>query len=344
VLVRFSLSTFYSALETHYMADTFIEKRKENWKRLEELIGRARGVRGLRRLGREEVRELGRLYRRAASDLAIARVESRDQRLVSYLNSLVIRAHGEIYRTESKGLRAIFDFYRYEFPAIFRRTFHYTFAVFVVFLAISVFAFVMTYRNDDFADFAHVGQGLVRVIKENRMWTDALNEMAPVGAAMIMTNNLGVGFKTFALSILPVAGTVGALMPSALQFGAVNALIVKYHMTLKLWSFVVGHGVLEFTAIFIAGGAGLMLGLAVLVPGERTRREALLERGSLAIKLLAGCIPLLMIAGTIEGFISPTPIHPAYKFAVSTATAIGLVVYLLKPGRRKEGRGDGATG
>ena len=193
-----------------------------------------------------------------------------------------------------------------------------------------MFSFVATYRNDDFAEFGNVPPALVTKIKQQRMWTDVLNEIAPYGAARIMTNNIAVGFITFALSILPVAGTIEALMPSALQFGAINALIIKYHMTLKLWSFVVGHGVLEFTAIFIAGGAGLMIGMAILVPGERTRREALLERGATAIKLLAGCIPLLIIAGLIEAFISPTPIHPAYKFAVSAATAIGLAAYLLK--------------
>jgi uncharacterized membrane protein SpoIIM required for sporulation len=172
------------------------------------------------------------------------------------------------------------------------------------------------------------------MIKENRMWTDWLNEFAPLGAAGIMANNLGVGFKTYAASILPVVGTIDALMPSALQFGAINALIVKYHMTLKLWSFVAVHGVIEFTAI-----------LALLVPGERTRREALLERGATAIKLLAGCIPMLVIAGLIEGFISPTPIHPAFKFAVSGATAVGLLLYLRTPNPEgEEGRGrDKAT-
>ena len=313
------------------MADSFIEKRKANWKRLEELIGRARGLRGLRRFSREEVRELGRGYRRTASDLAIARVESRDQNLINYLNNLVIRAHGEIYRTESKGLRAIFNFYAYEFPAIFRRTFRFTLAIFIIFLLLSAFSFIATYRNDDFSEFAYIPPPMVKIIKQRQMWTDMLNEMAPVGAAQIMTNNIGVGLKTFALSILPVWGTIEALMPSALQFGAINALIIKYGMTLKLWSFVIGHGVLEFTAIFIAGGAGLMLGMAILVPGERTRGEALLERGATAIKLLAGCIPLLILAGLIEAFISPTPIHPVYKFAVSGATALGLLAYLLKP-------------
>ena len=90
---------------------------------------------------------------------------------------------------------------------------------------------------------------------------------------------------------------------------------------------------LEFTAIFIAGGAGLMIGLAILIPGERTRAQALVERGATAIKLLAGCIPMLIIAGIIEAFISPTPLHPYFKFAVSLVTAIALAAYLLKPGK-----------
>jgi uncharacterized membrane protein SpoIIM required for sporulation len=315
------------------MAETFIEKRKVAWKRLEELVGRIRGKRGLRTLGRDEVRELGRLYRRAASDLAIARVESRDQRLVNYLNSLVIRAHGEIYRTESNGARGIVDFFRYDYPAIFRQTFRYTLAVFLVFVAISAFSFVATWRDDDFADFANVSRPLVQTIKQKKMWTEVLNQMAPVGAAQIMANNIGVGFRTFAYSSIPVVGTIYALLPSALQFGSVSALVIKYRMALKLFSFVAGHGVLEFTAIFIAGGAGLMIGLAMIAPGERTRREALVEKGGLAIRLLAGSIPILVIAGCIEAFISPAHLHPAYKFGVSSATAIVLAAYLLKADR-----------
>jgi uncharacterized membrane protein SpoIIM required for sporulation len=311
------------------MPETFIEKRKSHWKRLEALLEQVRGVRGARRLRRNEVRELGREYRRAASDLAIARVESNDPRLVTYLNNLVIRAHSVIYRAESHGARSIYRFYRVEFPAVFRRTFRFTLSVFLIFVIISAFAFVATLRNDDFADFASIPPEMVQNIRQNRMWTDVLNEKAPFGAAFIMANNIGVGFKTFALSVLPVVGTVYVLAPTALQFGSINALIIKYRMRLKLLSFVAGHGVLEFTAIFIAGGAGLLIGLAILAPGDRTRRDALLERGGMAIKLLAGCIPLLIVAGVIEAFISPLPIHPGYKFTVSAVTAIALAAYLL---------------
>lgn len=315
------------------MADNFIERRKTNWKRLEELIDQVRSVRGLRRLSREEVREFGRSYRRAASDLAIARVESRDQRLVNYLNNLVIRAHGMVYRAESRGVRSIFDFYWHEFPAIFRRTFRYTLATFLIFIGIAMVSFIATWRNDDFADFAYLSQSTVRQIKGHQRWWESLNDAAPIGAARIMANNIGVSLKVFAFSIVPVIGTVDALMPSALQFGSINALVIKYGMTRTLWSFVAGHGVLEFMAIFIAGGAGLMIGLALLVPGERTRREALVESGRTAIQLLAGCIPLLVIAGAIEGFISPLPIQGSYKIAVSAATAVMLAAYLLKPAR-----------
>lgn len=317
------------------MADSFIEKRKANWRRLEELLNQARTVRGLRRLSRAEVRELARSYRRAASDLAIARVESRDGRLVNYLNNLVIRAHGIIYRAEAKGARQLFDFYWYDFPAIFRRTFRYTLATLLIFLALAVASFIATWRDDDFADFASVAPPLVAKIKAQQSWWDDLNKQAQVGAAMIMANNIWVSLNVFAYSIVPVAGTVNTLLPSALQFGAINALIIKYGMTRTLWGFVAAHGVLEFAAIFIAGGAGLLFGLALLVPGERTRREALVERGATAIRLLAGCLPLLVIAGTIEGFISPLPVHRFYKFAVAAATAIALAAYLLKPERKQ---------
>lgn len=315
------------------MADNFIERRKTNWKRLEELTDQIRSLRGLRNLARGEVRELGRIYRRTASDLAIARVESRDQRLVSYLNNLVIRAHGLIYRSESKGLRSILEFYWHEFPAIFRRTFKYTLATFLIFVAIGLCSFIATWRNDDFADFAYIPTPLIQSVKGHQRWWERLNDEAPVGAAGIIANNIGVSLKVFSFSIVPVVGTVGILMPSALQIGSLQALLMKYGMMGTFWNFGYGHAVLEFAAIFIAGGAGLMIGLALIAPGERTRQEALIERSMLAIRLMVGCIPLLIVAGLIEGFISPLPMQTRYKVAVSVASAVMLAAYLLKPAK-----------
>lgn len=317
------------------MGESFIEKRKGSWRRLENLLDEVQGLRGISSLNRNQVRELGRSFRRTAADLAIARVESRDQRLSSYLNNLVIRAHGLVYRAEDRGLQRIWLFYRDEFPVLFRQSSRYTLAVFLMFVAISLFSYVATWKNDDFAEFAYLNSQAVQNVKDGHKWWEALNDGAPVGAAAIMANNIAVALRTFALSIFPVIGTFQALLPTSLQFGAINALAVKYGMTLKLWSFVAGHGVLEFTAIFIAGGAGLLLGFSILVPGDRTRHEALIQTGSLAIQLLAGCIPILVLAGLIEGFLSPTLLNAGYKFGVSVVTAIGLVMYLGKPSKLK---------
>src|SRR5689334_24266141 len=114
------------------MLKNFLESRLEKWKRLEELTARASRFR-LANLSGEEVREFGQLYRRTAADLAIAREEVTDRRLVNYLNHLVGRAHGAIYRSESSGFGVFVTFFRYEFPAVFRKTFSFTLTAFLTF-------------------------------------------------------------------------------------------------------------------------------------------------------------------------------------------------------------------
>lgn len=310
------------------MTEKLIEKRGRDWRRLEDLVGRVQNLSGLQRLTRQELRELGRLYRRAASDLAVARVESRDGQIVNYLNYLLIRAHGIIYQTKSKGLSGAREFYLAEFPAIFRRTKSYTITILAIFCVLALFSFIGTLENDDFADFSYLSSDLVQQIKARQPWWDTLNSESPKGAAAIILNNTRIGLLTFAMSIFPIIGTIKVLMPTALMFGSINSLILKYGMAGQLWAFMIGHLPLEFTAIFISGGAGLMLGMAMILPGERTRREALIERGLLAVKMMAGCIPMFLIAGLVEAFISPLPIHPAFKILTSLVTLLVLVAYL----------------
>src|SRR5215472_6191533 len=120
--------------------DRFINEPKNVWQRLEELLQLLDRM-TLRRLGREEVKELGRIYRRTASDLAIARAESRDPRLINYLNSLVIRAHGRIYRADAQGGKRIRNFFVRELPQTFRRTWRYTALSFSVFAIFALFSF-----------------------------------------------------------------------------------------------------------------------------------------------------------------------------------------------------------
>ena len=313
------------------MLKSFLESRIQKWKRLEELTARASRLR-LKGLSGDEVREFGRLYRRTAADLAIAREEVRDRRLVNYLNHLVGRAHGAIYRSESSGFGVFLNFFRYEFPAVFRKTFSYTLAAFLIFMFASAFAFGMSFIDERFSDL--IAPRLRQDIAAHHNWTEGVNQANPLASTSIQTNNIMVTFLAFAGGILLGYGTFWVLLNNGLLFGLVMGLCVRY----KFWeipTFVAAHGAIELTAIFIAGGAGLMIGKALLMPGDLRRIDALVTNGITAIKLIMGCIPMLLIAGLIEGFISPAHISPYFKFAVSTLSALLMIIYFLKPDPRE---------
>src|SRR3954464_15472472 len=187
--------------------DKFINERKNVWQRLEELLQLLDRM-TLRKLHREEVKELGRIYRRTASDLAIARAESRDPQLVNYLNSLVIRAHGRIYRADAQGGKRLREFFTKGFPRTFRRTWRYTALAFTVFLVFSVVGFVGTKRDPEFSSLMGVPVESRIVISNGVRWWESLNEANQVGSSLIMTNNIKVMFLAFAFGALFGIGTL----------------------------------------------------------------------------------------------------------------------------------------
>ena len=324
--------------------DRFINERKTVWQRLEELMQLLDRM-TLRKLHREEVKELGRIYRRTASDLAIARAESRDPRLVNYLNNLVIRAHGRIYRADSNWLQRIIRFFTHDFPQTFRRSWRYTATAFGVFLVFSAIAFFGTRHDPDFSEFAGISPFFREVVINNRTrWWESLNDANQIGSSQIFTNNIRVTFYAFALGAIFGLGTLYVLAFNGAMFGAILALTYRAGFGNDLLSFVVGHGVIELSCIFIAGGAGLLIGTALLMPGDLSRGDALKSRGMEAVQLIVGCVPLLVAAGIIEGFISPAPINPVIKFGIGVTTGIALYSYLFLVGRDATESGEMGKG
>lgn len=313
--------------------DQFIDKRKNAWQRLEDLLTLLDRT-SLRRLHRAEVRELGRIYRRTASDLAVARAESRDPRLINYLNSLVIRAHGRIYRADAQGGARIRGFFARELPRTFRHTWRYTALSFSVFMLFSVIGFVGSHRDPEFSELVGVSPAFRELYIETKThWWEDLNEANQVGASSILTHNIQITIYTFAFGALFGLGTLFYLAYNGANIASVVALAYRAGFGNDLITFMVGHGVIELSCIFIAGGAGLLIGSALIVPGDLTRADALKTRGKDAIRLMMGVATLLVIAGIIEGFISPAPINPAIKFSIGAVTGIALYSYLLLAGR-----------
>ena len=314
--------------------DKFINQRKSAWQRLEELLDLLDRA-SLRRLNREEVRELGRIYRRTASDLAIARAESRDPRLINYLNSLVIRAHGRIYRADAQGGKRIRNFFARELPRTFRRTWRYTALSFSVFAIFAAFSFVATNLDPEFSELVGVNPALREIYIETKThWWESLNEEGnQIGAANIMQNNIRVTIMTFALGAMLGLGTIYYLAYNGANIASVLALTYQAGFGNDLVAFMVGHGVIELSCIFIAGGAGLLIGSAMILPGDLSRADALKTRGMEAVRLMMGVALLLVVAAIIEGFISPAPINPRIKFGIGALTGIALYSYLLFAGR-----------
>ena len=316
--------------------ERFIDNKKSAWQRLEQLLTLLDST-SLSKLSREEVRELGRIYRRTASDLAIARAESRDPRLINYLNSLVIRAHGRIYRADAQGGQRIRRFYSREFPRTFRRTWRYTLLAFLVFMLFSVVGFVGSYNDPDFSELMGVSPAFRELVIETKThWWEDLNSANQVGASSILTHNIQVTIYTFAFGALFGVGTLLYLAFNGANIASVLALTYREGFGNDLVTFMVAHGVIELSCIFMAGGAGLLIGSAMIMPGDLSRGEAIKQNGKEAVRLMMGVATLLVIAGLIEGFISPAPIDPRIKFSIAALTGIGLYSYLLLVGRGED--------
>jgi uncharacterized membrane protein SpoIIM required for sporulation len=309
----------------------WIEKRKSHWDRLQQLVGRARN--GLGTLNHAELQELGLLYRQTASDLAAVLEDKSSGQLAVYLNQLLGRSHNLIYMGRRPRAGGIVTFYRESYPRVFRENLPRTL------LAIAIFAFAMaagwavTIHDPGFAHHV-LGPQMMDSIDRKEMWTHSVLAVQPLAASAITTNNLTVAFSCFALGIT-VVGTIWMMFFNGLLIGVVGAATWHAGMALSLWSFVAPHGVLELPAIFIAGGAGLEIARGILLPGLLPRRESVSRAGSRASRLLLGSIPLLLIAGSIEGFFSPTAAPVAMKFSLAFLLGAALLAWLFGAGKAR---------
>jgi len=312
----------------------WLEKRRPHWNRLEQLVA-ASGRKSVTSLTPAELQELALLYRQSASDLSTVREDPTSTQLALYLNQLLGRAHNLIYMGRRASRRGIWTFYKDTYPKIFRETFPDTFAAFVLFLVAGLAGVLMGLADPGFSRF-FLGPQMMQSIENHRMWTDSIVTVKPMASSGIMTNNISVAFAAFAFGITAGIGTVWMMLLNGLMMGVVGVACWREGMSLSLWSFVAAHGVLELPAIFIAGGAGIGIAKGLLFPGVFPRRESLVRAGARSVRLVLGTIPMLLIAGFVEGFVSPTGLAPYVKFLLAAALATLLVLYLMSGGARED--------
>jgi uncharacterized membrane protein SpoIIM required for sporulation len=308
------------------ISTSWLQKRRPYWARIDELIARS-GRSGIRALTHSELQELALLYRQTASDLATIREDASSRNLTHYLNQLLGRAHNLIYMGRRSRAGGIITFYRDTFPEIFHETLPYTFTAFAIFFVLAAAGMIMAIADPRFQEYL-LGSAMMETIARREMWTHSLVTVKPLASSAIMTNNLTVSFTTFALGITAGLGTVWMLALNGLLFGVVSAACWQAGMSDKLYSFVAPHGVLELPAIFIAGGAGLLLAKGLLFPGNLPRKDSIAFEGGRAVRLVLGIVPMLIVAGTIEGFVSPSDLPISLKYTLAAGLFILLLLYV----------------
>jgi len=317
----------------------FLETRQPRWDRLALLV-RIAGRRGAAALSDDQLHELTRLYPAVAVDVAQARRYGLDPQTQRRINHLAIAAHGMLYRSRrTRPLRAVWRFFSWDYPRLFRRLWPY------VVLAVSLFAVgtlgaYVTVRLRPSTAYLFVPTGLDMPGGGAEVTEDDVSERfrqmpKPPMASAITVNNISVAFNAFALGITAGLGTAYVILVNAMMLGGFFAHFDNHGLGYACWSFIAPHGVLEILAILIAAAAGLRLGLSLAVPGSRTRLASLQVGARDAVLLVLGTLPMFVVAGAIESFITPTYLPGGVKIILGVTVGAAAIAYLLLVGRSR---------
>jgi uncharacterized membrane protein SpoIIM required for sporulation len=311
------------------LSNQWLHKRRPHWERLARLLSQADSG-GLRGLTRAELAETALLYRQVASDLSALRQDASARAYTEHVNQLLARAHHIIYSNRRTSFIHLLRYLRDGYPAVFQRNLRYVLLALVITLAGGLLGSVLTIARPQFMR-QMLGPAMVTTIEHREMWTKSVVAIAPAASSWIMTHNLSVCFVAFAGGVIFGFGPLYAMFFNGLMLGVIGVACQQHGMSLDLWSFVAPHGSLELPSIILSGAAGFRLGQGVLFPGLYRWRDSVATAGVEASRLIAGVIPLLVIAGTLEGFFSPSAAPAWLKFAVGSALFALLLLWLFRP-------------
>jgi uncharacterized membrane protein SpoIIM required for sporulation len=311
--------------------EEFVARREQSWRELEGGIARARRGR-LRGMSAQDLERFGMLYRRAAGDLAIAARDFPDQPVTEYLNALLTRAHPLLFRGPSPQLTRVFGFYAVELPRAVRAAQRYIWVSLGLFAVGALAGWLAVLLRPDLVATL-VPPQVLDGLSQGHVGNDQLREFAPLLAAFIIQNNVGV-------SLIALVGGVGLGLPTAFlllsngwMLGTLGAAVHQAGIDAGFWALIVPHGAIEISVIIVAGAAGLMIGDSLLRPGLLRRVDSLTAAAQRALVLALGVAPLLIVAGMIESFVTPSGLAIPAKLAVGAATGVLLWSWFLLPGR-----------
>lgn len=308
--------------------DGFISDHADEWRRLDELVASA-GGRG--RLPADRLDELVRLYERASTHLSIARTRFSDQALIADLTRRVGRARALIYGTRTGTWRDAARFVTHEFPGTVWRARGAILVSFLLFMVPAVVLAVWLANSPAALDVA-APPALREAYVERDFAEYYTSQPSAQFASYVTTNNIRVSILAFAGGVLACVPTVLVMVTNGANGGAAAGLFAAAGELPRFWGLILPHGLLELTAVFIAGGAGLRLGWALIDPGDVPRSTALAAEGRRSVVIVVGLVAAFVLAGVIEGFVTGSPLPTWARVGIGVTAEALFVGYILLRG------------
>lgn len=302
---------------------TFLRKNKPLWNELERLADAM--SRRNARLTAGEIDRFAALHKTASSHLAYLYTHHPRHEATAHLNKLVARSHNLLYRDQWNSTDSLRSFFRRGFVQMLHIRSRFIAAAGLLLLIGFLSGFIAVWTDP--LHLPAIVPPEYAGVDPSKIGADGGEVQSSVMSASIMTNNIRVAVLAFASGITLGIGTLYLLVYNGILIGALAALFHRAGEGYAFWAHILPHGVIELTAIFIAGGAGLYMGYVILVPGPFTRKFRFVTAAKESALLLLGTIPLFVIAGVIEGYITPAAFSLEMKYAVAGLTLALLAVY-----------------
>lgn len=307
--------------------EQFIKSNSNTWKELEDFSSKI-NKKGIKALTSAEIKHFLHIFRKCSHHLAYARTHYPKSNTIVYLNSLLGKCQSYIYAVKKGSFKQFLKYIGYKFPKFLKENRIYLLISFGFFLFGFLLSLLLVFANTNYAQ-AFLPQSTIAGVKSGHTGGGQWNY--PLMSSTIMINNITVSLKAFVFGITLGLGTIYVLFYNGAVLGSLTALVYLYGSPLNYWSLILPHGVFELTAIFISGAAGLIIAKSILIPGEYTRKNALIAGAKKSVSMVLGVIVMLIIAGTIEGFFTPLNISPVTKLVFAGCTFIILAVYFSVP-------------
>ncbi|WP_153461719.1 stage II sporulation protein M [Sediminibacillus terrae] len=303
----------------------FVKQHREEWKQLEDLGTR---LHKRKQTNGSDIDQFHQLYQKAAQHLSYSQTYFPSDEVTAYLNGLVSKSHNILYKDQTSSGKQIRQFFTTTFVGLLLEQWKAVVVAMLLFL-LGALASFLAVADDPMHLYAILPADMVQGVEPEQLGEGSNSVDSSYMSATIMTNNIQVAILAFAGGVTFGLLTVYLLVYNGFIVGALAALFWHYGKSYEFWAFIVPHGIVELTAIFIAGGAGLLMGYKLFVPGNFSRGWQLKQQAKRSVMLMLGTVPLFIIAGIIEGFITPAALPLEAKYAVAGITIVGLAAYIV---------------